>query len=300
MLEFKEIDISDKNWIDELLKKSDFMACEYTFANNFAWRRLSDTKICRFKDFYVSCNYDENKMPYFTFPAGKGNCKELLSEMNDYSKSFDTNLKICSVNEEKLITLKELFPESFEIESFESNYDYIYKKDDLINLSGKKYHNKRNHLSKMNSYNWSFEPITEKNINECIEMSTIFYNSKETFDDKSSVVEQFAINTFFNYFNELELKGGLIRIDGNVEGFTIGEMINSNTFGVHIEKANPEINGAYAAINNEFLKYAAENAGFINREEDLGIEGLRKAKRSYYPCFLLKKYTITFKEGFKL
>ena len=93
----------------------------------------------------------------------------------------------------------------------------------------------------------------------------------------------------------MELSGGVITIDGQVKAFTIGEQLNSNTLCVHIEMADPDINGLYPAINNEFVKYAAKGLKYVNREEDLGIEGLRQAKRSYNPIFMIDKYNIYIK-----
>lgn len=295
MLEFRDLDISDKEKVTQLLKISDFMGCEYSFANNLAWRRLNDTKICFYKNFYICCAFKDND-PIFTFPAGSGDYREIFEEMKVFSAKYDAALTVSSVSEKNLEMLTEIFPDQFESSADPNYFDYIYNTDDLINLSGKKYHQKRNHLSKFYLNNWSFEPITKNNENECIEFAVNSYNDKNGYDDESSVSEQFAINTFFNYYKELGLQGGLIRVNGKLEGFTIGEKINSNTLCIHIEKANPNIQGSYAAINNEFLKFAAKECKYVNREEDLGIEGLRKSKRSYYPCFQLVKNTVTFRK----
>ena len=294
MLEFRDIELSDKEWINSILSKSDFMGCEYSFANNMAWRRLGNTKICRYQDFYICCSFYDDE-PIFTFPAGEGNYRDLIKELKEYATALGYPLVISAVNNESLAMFNEIFPNEFTFEKDEDSFDYIYNAKDLIELQGKKYHQKRNHLANFYNNNWSFEPLNKDNQDECIELSAVSYNEKQSYDDISSVSEQFAINTFFNNFDVLGLKGGVIRVDGKVIAFSIGEKINSNTFCVHIEKAIPEIRGAYVAINNEFAKYAASDCTFINREEDLGIEGLRKAKRSYNPCFLLEKSIITFK-----
>ncbi|MEG0614907.1 MAG: phosphatidylglycerol lysyltransferase domain-containing protein [Oscillospiraceae bacterium] len=286
--------ISDKDWINSILRESDYMGCEYSFANNMAWRRLSNTKICRYKNFYISCSF-ENDKPFFNFPAGNGDYCELFSELKKISDSYNVPLEICSITPQKLLEINELFPDEFAVSVDEDSFDYIYLAQDLINLNGKKYHQKRNHLSKFYANNWVYEDIKPENFDECIEFSAISYNDKKSYTDVSSVAEQFAINTYFNYYNEFDLSGGILRIDGEIVAFTIGEKINSNTFCVHIEKALPNIQGAYTAINKEFLSHTALNCKYINREEDLGIEGLRKAKRSYYPCFQLEKSTIAFR-----
>ncbi len=295
MLEFKEIDLSDRQWINSLLGKSDFMGCEYSFANNMAWRRLGDSKICRYKDFYISCSYKDGK-PVFTFPSGEGDYKDLIKNMQEYSNCLGYQLTITSVNNQSLSILNTMFPNEFTYEKDEDSYDYIYNAHDLIELNGKKYHQKRNHISKFKqNNNWRFEPINKNNQDECIEFSAMTYNKKNNYDDLSSVSEQFAIDTFFTNFEALDLIGGILRADEKIIAFTIGEKINTNTFCIHIEKAISEIQGSYATINNEFVKFAASDCLYINREEDLGIEGLRKSKHSYYPCFLYEKSIITFK-----
>ncbi len=295
MLEFKEINIEDKKWIKELLAKSDFMACEYSFANNMAWVRLNDSKICRYKDFYI-VGYVKYGIARFSFPAGEGDYYDVICQLREYSRKLGVATEINPVLNDKVQLFNELFPNEFTVCKSEDSSDYIYNASDLIELKGKKYHNKRNHLAKFYRYSWEFSSMTVRDFDECIELSVLSYNSKNGYSNHSSVAEQYAIHTFFKYFDELELKGGVLRVDGRLVAFTLGEQLNSNTFCVHIEKANTEYLGVYAAINNEFAKYAAKDFKYINREEDLGIEGLRKAKRSYYPAFLLEKNTIRFKD----
>lgn len=295
MLEFRQIDISDRQWVNELLRKSDFMGCEYSFANNMAWRRLSNSTISRYKDFYLIKAENENYTS-ISFPAGEGDYKELFSVLKEYALSNGKPLAVTGVTETGLKIFNDIFgSDSYNSVLADGSGDYIYLADDLINLKGKKYHKKRNHLSKINGYDWKFYPMTEAFYDECIEFSAVNYNSKNGYDDESSIAEQYAIHTYFTYFNELELKGGVITVEGKVRAFTIGERLNSNTFCVHIEKADASVEGLYPAINREFAEYAASGFKYINREEDLGIEGLRKAKRSYNPVFILDKYTVTFK-----
>ncbi len=293
MLDYKVIELSDRKWIAELLKKSDFRGCEYNFANNFAWHRLYNTTICRYKDFYISRSQKYGLM--YTFPAGCGDYKDLFLTLKKDAEEQNSPLSISSVTDENLKLFEELFEGQYEVLCDESASDYIYDAEKLRTLSGKKYHKKRNHLSNFYRNNWEYSDMTEKDFDECIEFAVKSYNSNQSYDDESSVAEQFAINAFMNYYNELELNGGVIRVDGKVEAFTIGDPINSDTFDIHIEKANSEIQGAYTAINNEFAKSATNGYTYINREEDLGLEGLRKSKRSYYPVIMLRKNVVKFK-----
>ena len=302
MLNFREIQLSDKMWIDKCLKVSDFRGCEYSFANNLAWRRLSDTVICHHNGFYISCSFDEKRKPVFTFPTG-ARCdregiekyKALFQDLKEYAQSVHSELRISSVNSEHLKWMQEFYGDEIEVRANRDSFDYIYKTENLIELKGKKYHGKRNHIKRFKDNDWSFEILTPKAFDECAAFAADFYNDNKSYDDYSAVVEQFVIHTFFADFEYLGLKGGVLRKNGEIVGFTIGEQLNSDTFVVHIEKAKSDIQGAYPVICNEFLKACASGLEYVNREEDLGIEGLRRSKLSYHPKFLLEKYAVTFK-----
>jgi hypothetical protein len=296
MLDFREISINDKERITAALDYSQFMGCEYSFSNNMAWRRLGDSQIAFYKDFYICCSFrSEDGVPHFFLPSGSGDYREVVTEMKKYSGNLGKPLRVAGITEPSLRMLNELFPDSFITETDDGDWDYIYLSDDLISLSGRKFHGKRNHLARFRELGAIYSEMTEKDFDDCITFSALEYNSRALNSDHSFIAEQYAINTYFNYFGELGLQGGVIRIDGKVVAFTIGDRLNNDTFCVHIEKADTRFNGIYAGINNCFAKSAASGYKYINREEDLGIEGLRKAKQSYHPAFLLKKYTVTFK-----
>lgn len=299
MFEFRKISFEDKDWINCALKVSDFKGAEYCFANNMAWQRLNDTLICRYGDFYISCSF-YNGEPYVTFPSGvetdesgKNKYLNLFSELKHFFNSQGKIFRLCSVTESNLDWLKQAYGDSIEIEYNRDSSDYIYYSSDLISFKGKKFHGKRNHLKRFMENDWSYEPIVSSNLDECLAYTTQNYNSKEALDF-SAVVEQYAINFFFTYMDKLDLKGGAIRCNGKIAGVSIGEKLNSDTFVVHIEKADSNINGAYPAICNQFITTNAADIKYVNREEDMGLEGLRKSKLSYNPVFLLDKYTLTF------
>lgn len=295
MLSFRKIDISDKGWICELLSKSDFMGAEYSFANNMAWQRLSDSLITRYKDFYTVLMPDDDSYT-FTFPAGVGNYAEMINLLREYSKAHGKACNIFGVTKEYLPFFEENFKGQYSVEYLDDSSDYIYLAKDLIELKGRKYHSKRNHLKKMDKYSWSFSELSPKDFEECILFSANLYNQKDGYTDHSAIVEQYAIDTFFRYYETLNLMGGVVRIDGKIVAFTIGERLNSNTVVVHIEKADTSFEGLYVLINNQFVKRFCGSASvtYVNREEDLGIEGLRKAKRSYNPVFQVDKHLIEF------
>ena len=296
MLEFRDIAITDKERITAALEKSQFMGCEYSFANNMAWKRLGDSQISFYKNFYICCSFrTDDGVPKFFLPSGEGELREVIKEMQHFALQRGVPLRIAGVTEKSLPVLNELYPDAFTVDTDDGDWDYIYRSDDLINLSGRKYHSKRNHLARFNEIGAEFSVMTEKDFDDCITFSAMEYNSRADASDHSFVAEQYAINTYFNHFEQLGLHGGVIRAGGRIAAFTIGERLNDETFCVHIEKADTSYNGIYAGINNLFAKACAYGYKYINREEDLGLEGLRRSKLSYHPAFLLKKYTLTFK-----
>lgn len=297
MLEFKELQLSDRGWVQNALRQSGFMGCEYSFANNLAWRRAADTKYARFEEFYICASFGtEDGVPVFYYPAGNGDITRVLPAIAEKACSMGKPLALIGVTDDKLMLLRDIYGDSFEAEYYPDGFDYIYKTEDIIGMSGRRYHKKRNHLSQFRKAyeNHSFTEITENDFDECIAMSARFYNDKHGYTDRSSTIEQLAIHTYFSHFDELQLKGGVLRVNGDIAGFSIGEELNADTFVTHIEKADVSYKGAYTALTHAFTEHFAGGHVYINREEDLGAEGLRKAKESWYPVFLLKKSRCTF------
>lgn len=292
MLEFRSVSVDDMARAKECLKISDFKGCEYSFANNLAWRRLYNSTVCFYGGFYISKS-EYNGMS-FGYPAGDGDRKALFSEMKKYSEHCGCPLRLTAVPEEALSVLDSMFPDAFEAVPDTNSFDYIYNISDLRDLPGGKYHKKRNHLKKINNYDFSYSELTSADFDDCITFAAKNYIAGGKFGE-SEIGEQYAINVFFEYFDVLGLTGGVLRVDGEVAAFTIGEKYCSDTVDIHIEKADKSIEGAYQAINNFYVRSLSDDILYINREDDMGIEGLRKSKLSYYPAFMLKKYIVTFK-----
>lgn len=294
MLEFREISLADRPWITDCLRASDYRGCEYSFANNMAWRRLGGSKIAKYGDFYLCVSLEtEDGIPSFTYPAGEGDHREVLMEMRRFAESMGHPLRIWNVSPHRLAWMQEEFGETFTAEPNRDSWDYIYESSDLKLLAGRKFHQKRNFLHRFSQYSAEFSLMTERDFDDCIAFAAMQYLEKLE-GDTSGISEQFAIDTYFRHFKELALEGAILRMDGRVIAFSIGEPLNSDTFCVHIEKADTAFQGVYAAINQGFAAQIADRFRYINREEDLGIEGLRKAKKSYHPAFMEEKYCVTF------
>jgi hypothetical protein len=173
------------------------------------------------------------------------------------------------------------------------HFDYVYRSEDLINLAGRKYHDKRNHLNSFRrSFRFAYEPLGEAHLADCFKLAESWCDLKRCEEDLNLMGEWEAVREALRNFQALNLKGGVILINGKVEAFTLGELLNQDTAVIHIEKANPEIRGLYAAINQQFCEHAWPQVPFINREQDLGEPGLRAAKESYNPHHLVEKFTV--------
>ena len=294
MLSFHELTLADRPWVQHALEQSQFMGCEYSFANNLAWRRAADSRIARLDDFYLICAFDtEDGAPHFTFPAGSGDLARAVRAMAEVAVALHQPLVIGGLTAQTLPRLEACFPGCFTLENQRDSADYLYDTREFIALSGKKYHKKRNHIAQFAKYGAVFSEMTPADFDECIAFAANSYNQRDGYTDASSVAEQFAIHTFFTNFAALGLKGGVLRIAGKLAAFSIGEPISRGVFGVHIEKADIQYHGAYPAMAQQFAAHFAQDYAYLNREEDLGIPGLRKSKLSYHPALLLEKWTAT-------
>ena len=185
----------------------------------------------------------------------------------------------------------------FNITVERDRFDYVYLAQDLINLSGRKFHGKKNHLNAFRKEypDARYVSITEEIIPKCREELNNWYEIHKRANPDNSFIcyEQAAIHEIFDHFDKFKLKGGAILIDDKVVAFTFGERLNSDTAVIHVEKATPEIRGIYAAINQNFVAHEWADMIYINREEDMGIDGLRRAKESYRPVKLIEKFNAT-------
>lgn len=299
MFDFRKIELSDRDEINARLAVSDRMGCEYSFANNFAWHRLNDSLICLYGDFYILMSFFDGE-PVILFPTGvsdddvgREKIISLLAELEKFITDKGDTFRVCSVNEKELEWMKAVYGDRISFFADRGNSDYIYLSEKLISFEGKKYHGKRNHINRFLENDWSFDEIRPCDIDDCFRFAADIYNSVGD-SEGSAAIEQYAIHCFLMNMDYLGLKGGILRSGGEMVGFTIGEQLNSNTFVVHIEKARGDINGAYPMLCNQFAKRYASQLKYINREEDMGIEGLRRSKLSYHPEFLLHKYTVSF------
>ncbi len=297
MLEFRDIRLEDKERARECLSCSDFRGCEYTFGNNYIWSKPYNLKVGFYKDFYIVKSEDE-----FFYPSGKGDIRELVGLLKEYCGERGKPLVFSSSSKQSAQLLREIYGDEIEISPNTDFFDYCYNRDDLADLIGKKYHSKRNFINRFIKNNWSYEEIDDSNISQCFDLLEQWAEENKNVDasnegnsDDSLQQEIFASRQGLENFRQLDFIGGIIKVDGNPVAFTFGERLNSDTFNVHAEKALKTYDGSYPMINKEFVSRSCKGYLYINREEDMGEENLRKAKQSYHPVFMEEKFTITFK-----
>lgn len=284
MFDFHQPTIEELDWLNSVINEAQPESCEYAVSNLIGWCTYYGAEIANIEGALVS---KINKNDLFGFPKG-ANWKKALYAINaEYEFPSFYGL----VQREKEL-LENEFPGEYNFYPSRNSFDYIYRVSDLANLSGKKYHSKRNHISYFQkNYEWSYEEINASNIDECIQMNEKWFLLNVDKNPDGIEAERKVLKLIFDNYNKFEFQGGVLRVKGKVVAFTFGEELNQNTFVTHFEKAYSDIRGAYPMINMLFAKNTINDYEFVNREDDVGSEGLRKAKLSYYPAILLEKFT---------
>lgn len=288
--EFKEVTIEDREWMEKKFRECEMRGCEYSFANTFIWRKVYKIQAARAGECLLIRN-GRSETPIYTFPIGKEGQRQVIEELINQSKKEKKLLKIRGILQEEKNKMEEWFPEQFQFTALREEADYIYLAERLITLAGKKLHGKRNHIARFkDAGDWVYEKLTKENMADCLEMNEKWCRTQQCELHESLKQEQCAVKQAFQYFEDLNLTGGLLRKAGEAVAYSIGEPLTKDTYVVHIEKAFSSIQGAYPMINQQFVTANCKDYEYVNREEDLGEEGLRKAKSSYYPDILLEKY----------
>lgn len=295
ILKLSEITITDKKLFDDYIKKVDSQLSELNFTNFYIWRDYYNIKYSIINDFLCIISYVGDK-PFLYFPIGDysnlENLKCAIYTIRDYFYQNNWDFMMCRVSLHQVSLLQNL-DIKFIVKEDRDNYDYIYYVQKLSTLSGKKLDGKRNHINRFKRlHTFTYEEISDTNIPDCIEILEKWCTQRNYSEDDSLIAERNANLDLLNNYDLLNLKGALIKVDGKPEAFTIGEKLNSNTVVIHVEKANSMINGLYPLVNQQFLANHWSEVEYVNREQDLGIEGLRKAKLSYNPAILLEKFIV--------
>ncbi|NVN96234.1 MAG: DUF2156 domain-containing protein [Bacteroidetes bacterium] len=296
-LKFIPIELSHKNQVEPLLLREPPLLSGYTLASLLSWKIIFQYEWAMFQEkmLLISGRIPQENVRYMLQPIGiftKENQEILLSEI----KKLDYPITIYGVDE-RFIERHPEFTSHFEIINDLGFANYIYKAEDLALLQGRNYAKKRNLISQAeNAYQWSANPIKNDCLSKCIELLEQICHDDHIEEDEGLMNERLALDFTLRNFSELKQKGLVIRVDDKPVAFSIFEELNPDTAVIHFEKADRSYKGLYQLINHETSRILLESGyKFINREEDINLPGLRKAKQSYYPIELRPAYQLIFK-----
>lgn len=283
----RPIGLKDKSTFDFIFKGLQPEISEFTFTNLFCWRDAYSIKISRLEDsLIVSCEKDAKRL--FFAPLGRNNAREAIKKILEQfpeAMFFRLPERVAGLFNQEA---------GFKISEDRDNFDYVYKRQDLVELKGKKFDAKRNFIKRFyQQYNPVCRIATQLDIENCIAFSNEWCDDKACDLDISLRREKQAIIEMLKNCHTLNILGAVIEIEGSIKAFSIGEVLNDTAFVVHAEKASAKFTGIYQALNNFFVSVVPEKFPLINREQDLGLENLRKAKMSYQPTSFVKKYTLS-------
>ena len=291
MIEFKPISLEDKSLYESYLMDGKERGCEYSFSNLYLWGQQNATILHG----HMVLMSRFNNITVYPHPVGTGDVKEAMDAIMADAKERNLPLIITGMCRESQKNLEELYPGEFVFQGSQDYDDYVYAIDDLADLKGRKYHRKKNHYNRFlkNYPSYQALPLTVEYLPKVKQMLDEWYDAKRIQNPGTDFsMERLALYKAFEHYEELGMEGMVLTFEEEVLAFTMASRMSRDTFDVHFEKAKEDVDGAYTAINCEFARYIREKypeIQFLNREEDMGQEGLRKAKESYYPHHMVEK-----------
>lgn len=291
MLDFKKITPEDRERYMQMLLQSGARGCEFSFSNLYLWGRQRLTFV--HDQALLFSQFDRRTV--YPFPVGGGDKRAAVEAIIEDAHQRGIPCRITGLTEEDIRTLQTLFPDRFFYHCDRDSFDYVYAIDDLADLKGRKYQKKRNHYNRFcaNFPHYTVRPLDEALLPGVKAMVDRWYDARLEADPKADfLMERRALDKALRDYASLDMDS-LVLLDGDeVLAFTMGSRLSQDTMDIHFEKAREDVEGAYAAINCEFARYLRQKypwLQYLNREEDMGIPGLRKAKESYLPHHMQEK-----------
>lgn len=268
---------------------------EFTFTNLFMWREAYALRLARHEEAVLVFSWRPDPEDSFLLPPLGAAKEETARAGLQALAEAGHGAKLARVTRADLERL-ELTEEKYEITPDRAQSDYVYRVSDLIELRGNRYHDKRNHLEQFGrAHEYLYRPLTPNLAPACKELQDRWCDEKHCDLQATLRAEARAVKEVLDHLEELGVAGGCLEIGGQIEAFTLGELLDPETVVIHIEKANAQFHGLYQLINQQFLAQEWAALAFVNREQDLGIEGLRRAKQSYHPHHLVEKFEVRLK-----
>ena len=290
MIPFDKLNLNQKEPLNRYLLKADKQSCEYSFANLFLWGRKKVAE----QDGFLLLESQFDRKNVYIFPVGTGDLKTALDALIHDAQMRGICCCLAALTEEECRLVEQLYPGKFCFYCDRDSYDYVYAIDDLADLKGRKFQKKRNHLNRFRQEHPEAEilPLDERTRVAAFQLAEQWYHDHCAADpDHDHHLEHDALHRAFAFYPQLGMEGVVLVEKGKILAFAMGSRLNHDTFDIHFEKAL-DIDGAYAAINQGFASYLREkypDVKWLNREDDMGIAGLRKAKLSYCPHHMVEK-----------
>jgi hypothetical protein len=292
---FEPLSLTHQGLVDDFFRRFPPQISEFTFTNLFIWRRHYELQVSVVHGFLTFLGQPPGSAPFLFPPVGGGDIRAWAQAGFEALRTAGHRPRISRVPGPVAGELASL--PGAELVLDRDNSDYVYLTENLVQLSGNRYHSQKNHVNRLKKSNdWEYFPLTPELVNECLNLQEAWCRLRQCEESPSLLNEEQAIVEAFKQIDSLRYRGGVIRRQGKVEAFSLGELLNPDTVVIHIEKANPEIPGLYALINQQFLEKEWGTIRYVNREQDLGEPGLRKAKESYHPDHLVEKFILIFPE----
>ena len=288
--------MDDKDIINNYVKNSNIESYEYLFSSLYMWRKLNNLKYAIVDDVLILEKNEEKKGSFYAQPIGykKENLAHIIDKLKQRNEDFtDRDYFFGDVDQNFINDLKE---SGFKLEVIEDtdDFEYVYNTQDLIELKGKKYHSKKNHYNTfVKTYTYEIKNIDdEQTICDCLNLLHKWHDEVAVTVDKEMLMEIGAIKDVFRELQYLNLQTIAVYVEGKLSGFAVGERVNDKLCVIHAERGELEYKGIYSFINCKFLMETFADTEFVNRQEDTGNAGLRKAKQSYHPVKMVKKYLV--------
>lgn len=292
MINYQRLDLNQRSKYEACLQSCGERGCEYSFTNLFLWGRQK----AAFVEGHLSLFSQFDRRSVYPFPVGTGDLRPVVDAIIQDARERGIPCCLSSMTKADCDALEQLYPGAFRFHADRDSFDYVYSIDDLSDLKGRKFQKKRNHLNRFteNHPNCRALPLDESTRAAAFCMLNRWYQDRQRSDPHNDFhLEQLALQRAFAFFAQLELEGMVLMEEDRCIAFSIGSRLNEDTFDIHFEKALDEADGAYPAINRAFASHLRDKyprIRFLNREDDMGLEGLRKAKLSYNPHHMVEKY----------
>ena len=288
MIPFERLTIEQKSTYDALLHRAAHRGCAFSFANLYLWGRQC---VARVGENLLLFSHFQGKTMY-PYPVCPGSARDAIELLMADSQERGIPLRLSGLNTQDVEDLERWYPGRFRFHCGRDGHEYVYAIDDLADLKGKKYQPKRNHINRfLAEYpDAVIRPLDEGTLPDAKNLADRWYQRRT--DEEDAGMELVALNRAFTHWQALGLEGLVLYVGSQAVAMTMGSFLGEDTVDVHFEKADLDYNGAYAVINRAFARHIREKypqVKFLNREEDMGLEGLRKAKLSYHPHHMVEK-----------